>query len=58
MNTKEPQPTSVYEYKGKFITTWDNQDITVSMMKYPDFESAKKAIDKILNNNLMIGRIK
>jgi hypothetical protein len=53
---KEPQPTTVFEYKSKFITEWDNGDVTVSLMKYPSFDAAKTAIDKM--QNLMIGKIK
>jgi hypothetical protein len=55
-NTKEPQPVTITPFMNKFITEWDNGDITVSLMKYPSFEAAKSAIEKI--NNLMIGRIK
>jgi hypothetical protein len=54
----EPQPTSVFKYREKFITTWPDGTFTVSLMKYESFEAAQKAIDKILNNSLMIGRIK
>ncbi len=55
---KIPQPTSVYPYREKFITEWPDGSFTVSLMKYESFEKAKLAIDKILNNNLLIGRIK
>ncbi len=54
---KEPKIISVFKYRNRHITTYEDGTVSFSGMTHESFESAKKKID-LIENNLMIGRIK
>jgi len=43
---EELKINSIQEYRGKYITEWEDGTITVSLMTYPSIEKAKEMIDR------------
>jgi hypothetical protein len=56
-NTKEPQPVTITEYRGRKITEWSDGKVSFNGLYQDSYEAAKAKID-LIENNLMIGRIK